>query len=199
MLLLAFVLLGIAVKVLARPIGPDLSVHHWMVGHRTSLLTVVAQVVTFTGSGVFVYPAAILAAVALAVRRRDVRRSALLLAIVGFGAAIDGLVKVIVGRLRPDPAQVIGAAQSTLSFPSGHTSTGTLLVVSCAVALGYRPLVWAACVWSAAIGWSRLYLGYHWTTDLAGSWLLVGAIVVLLAPGLRAPSEDRERARVYQA
>jgi membrane-associated phospholipid phosphatase len=202
LLLAAFVALAVVVGITGGPIGPDLAVHNWAVGHRSGWMTRLVRIVTFTGSGPFVYPAAGLVAVALASRARLTAALALCVTVAG-GAALSGIMKVIVDRPRPVPSVQLGPSEATMSFPSGHTAVGALLIVGCALALatpsgsasrlraGARwtrlPLVVAA-LWSAAIGWSRIYLGYHWLTDVIASWLLSVPILILLAPALRSRS-----------
>jgi membrane-associated phospholipid phosphatase len=195
-LIAAFVAVAVAVRIARGPIGPDLALHNWVVNHRGLYATRMARVITFTGGGAFVYPAAVVVALAIAAARRLGGALALCLT-VGGGAAIVGAVKVIVNRRRPDPATMIGAREATMSFPSGHTASGALLFVGAALALGsladarwpgtrVRPaLLIVSCLWSAAIGWSRIYLGYHWLSDVLASWLLVGAILLAIAPLLR--------------
>lgn len=88
---------------------------------------------------------------------------------------------------RPRPFQVlgmhmlIGPVPSGYSFPSGHTAAAfagavAWLMTAARTRLGrILPIAFALCV-----GWSRIYLGAHWPSDvLAGA--LVGALLGYLA------------------
>jgi hypothetical protein len=82
-------------------------------------------------------------------------------------------------RARPPMGGMLGAPVFDYSFPSGHTTSGTVLYVLAAMLLVHtetrntsrRLLVAAGCVLGGLIGLSRVYLGYHWLTDVVGSWV----------------------------
>jgi membrane-associated phospholipid phosphatase len=86
----------------------------------------------------------------------------------------------------------------TTSFPSGHAlqSLSTFLALAL-VAVFFLPrgragLLVVAGVLAAGVGWSRVYLGVHWATDVAAGWLFAGvwvAIVLWLVVG--RPIEQR--------
>ena len=95
--------------------------------------------------------------------------------------------KIIVARQRPNPALLfdpLAPETGSDSFPSGH--------VSFAVALGFalyflaRGTRWAkitafgAAALAVVVAWSRLYIGVHYPTDVAASFLAASAAVVLL-------------------
>ena len=96
--------------------------------------------------------------------------------------------KIIVARQRPNPALLfdpLAPETGSNSFPSGH--------VCFAVALGFalyflvRGTRWAkitaltAAAVALIVAWSRLYIGVHYPTDVAASFLAASAAVVLLA------------------
>ena len=96
--------------------------------------------------------------------------------------------KLIIARQRPNPALLfdpLAPETGSNSFPSGH--------VSFAVALGFalyflaRGTRWArvtavaAALMALVVAWSRLYIGVHYPTDVAASFLAASAAVVLLA------------------
>lgn len=138
----------------------------------------IARIVTFFGSHIFVLPAALFVTAALWLKHHWA--SALLFAgcVVG-GFGLNVLLKIAFARERPDlwPALV---TEITYSFPSGHATMATVFFGGAAAVvlhLSRRPLVRAAALVLATaailmVAASRVYLGAHWTTDVAGGVLL---------------------------
>lgn len=139
----------------------------------------IARIVTFFGGHLFVLPATLLVTAAL--WRKHHWASALLFAgsVVG-GFGLNALLKIGFARERPDlwPALV---SEITYSFPSGHATMATVFFGGAAAVvlhLSRRPLVRVAALVLATtailmVAASRVYLGAHWTTDVAGG-VLVG-------------------------
>jgi undecaprenyl-diphosphatase len=107
------------------------------------------------------------------------RRAVVIMVITMAGAAVlvDAL-KLGFHRSRPVPYFGI-TAPSSFSYPSGHALFsfvffGTLaaLVTARIGRLWIRAIIWAASVaMIAAIGYSRIYLGVHYPTDVIGGYL----------------------------
>ena len=113
------------------------------------------------------------------------RRPSLLVAVVvGVGAAdlLTVLIKDIVPRHRPFEHQ-LGPSERTHSFPSGHTATAFAgATVLAAYAPRYRIAFYAlACL----IGFSRLYNGVHYPTDVLAGAVLGGCVAFVLLRSLR--------------
>ena len=116
------------------------------------------------------------------------RRTALLcvLALVISGIAVQ-VLKMPVDRFRP--ALVVEECRSLLdvtrfhSFPSGHTATSFAL----AVVAGGRHRRWAVplLLFAGLVGYSRVYVGAHFPTDVLGGMLLG------IAVGVACLHEDR--------
>ena len=101
-----------------------------------------------------------------------------------FGTALVGLIKNLTQVARP---QDLYTGLSSYSFPSGH-STMSLVVygmlaffISRGMSAGRRwSLMAAAAVLIGGIGFSRLYLGAHWLSDVVGGFALALAWISAL-------------------
>ena|SRR2546426_6830801 len=66
------------------------------------------------------------------------------------------------------------------SFPSGHMTNNTAIAVC--LTLFYRRRGWLYWIIAAAIGYSRIYLGAHWPSDvLATAFLAAGETLLMVA------------------
>ena len=153
---------------------------------RTPTLTELAQALTLAGSEVVV---GALAAVALLwlVVRREPGRAAVVATAIGGSAVLTVAVKMLVGRDRPGAVDRLGALDTSHSFPSGHTLNSAVflavvvwLLWPVAPRLARGCLVATAAVLAVGIGASRLYLGYHWLTDVIASGLVAIAWLSLV-------------------
>jgi undecaprenyl-diphosphatase len=178
----------------------DSSITSWMVAHRDAVLTAVARAVSAVGSQKVLAPVAAVGAVLLLGRRRIVATLALAVA---WGGALGlyNLIKHFVMRPRP-PADIRLIHVTASSFPSGHAtqSLATFVALGALVAAAVMHVrattaVLVAVGLAAAVGWSRVYLGVHWTTDVMAGWSIgaawVGSVLWLSQRAPQPPPRAR--------
>jgi undecaprenyl-diphosphatase len=151
-----------------------------LIEQRAPWLTTPALVLDRVGSGLLsglIVPAVVIGL--LLVWRRPWAALYFLVALL-ISSGITRLVKVLVGRVRPEDILV---HPDFGSFPSGHASNAAVI----AAALGLifmRTWVWVAgAVYTVLMMLSRMYLGAHWLSDtIAGVLIGAGAAVIVWAP-----------------
>ena len=138
-----------------------------------------AKIVTAFGSLPVAGGAVLAGALALAIRRRPIELTVLVLSAIAIFAAVH-ITKAAVDRPRP-PHPLTQASLS--AFPSGHAAYSTVYVALALIATrmktkiaGRAALVLAALVLAGAIGASRAYLRVHWWSDVLAGWALGAAI-----------------------
>jgi len=179
----------------------DTRVAAWLHEHATPGWTTLFENVTRLGNLVTLIGVVLVAAILLWRRKRVAELQLLLLAAVGAEVITVGL-KLGFERQRPFFADPL-ATESTYSFPSGHASVslavyGTLGYIA-ARQLGTRRAQIGALVAAVLvvllIGFSRLYLGVHFLTDVIAGFSVglawVALCVVLLHLRLRLLARDQ--------
>ena len=158
------------------------AVHAW----ASPYLTYAMRGFTFLGSPVCVIGIAALVVWQLVSAGR--RRAAALLVVATCGAeGLDQILKLLFHRQRPEAFFGI-ADPITYSFPSGHAITAAcfygvlaaILTVRSSSLLAKAGLWTLAAVMAASIGFSRVYLGVHYPSDVlagyAAAVVWVGAV-----------------------
>jgi membrane-associated phospholipid phosphatase len=168
----------------------DQRLAEWLHGRASDSLTDLFHAITFLGNFVTLL-AVTLVAVAILWRRRE-RTDALFVALAFVGAQVlSNGMKLGFRRERPffpDPL----ATESTFSFPSGHALVSIAVYGAIALVLARQLpspgqqalLVAGTAVLVLAIGFSRLYLGVHFLSDVLAGFAAGIAWLSLLYVGL---------------
>lgn len=140
--------------------------------HATQALNHLAVALHTLGGAVVIAPVSALILVWLWFRWRGA--APFYLAAVGGAALITGIMKLIFHRPRPElwPRLV---HESGASFPSGHATYSMAFVVALML-LAWRskwrwPAVLLGTLFTLTVGWSRVYVGVHYPTDVLAGWL----------------------------
>lgn len=135
------------------------------------------------------------------------RREAVLLVLtVAGGWLVEWVVKMLVGRPRPEIVPHLTEAGGA-SFPSGHSFNAAVVFIAIALALATLSrrepvrvtVIGAAIVLSLAVAWTRVWLGVHFPTDVAAGWLGGAGWAFLAAALLQRPAEHAARSDTAQA
>jgi membrane-associated phospholipid phosphatase len=165
----------------------DVHFARWLHEHSSGPLVEVFKIVTLAGNAAVL--GVIVVAIDIALVRRGRANDAVLLFVAYGGASVvNSLLKLVFHRPRPELAFV---HLDTYSFPSGHAATSSATFTVMAYLLGGRYRSTRARIWIglgaaaaiALVGFSRLYLGAHYLSDvLAGiSFGVAWAAASLLA------------------
>jgi undecaprenyl-diphosphatase len=169
--------------------GWDPVLRGWALAHRSRRLTGVAASLSRTGPAVV--GTVLVSGASLLLARGDVVRRAGVVAQWAAAMVIPSIarwaISTLVARQRPTRTGWLADAHG-YAFPSGHamasaTAAGLLTWLAASrlkhtAARGAAGLV--ALVWAAAVGWSRVYLGVHWPSDVLGGWCLAITWLALL-------------------
>ena len=147
-------------------------------------LTGMMRGVSLIGSEVVLVPIGVILVWRLVAAKR--RRAAVVFGVAALGAeALDQIMKLLFDRPRPEPFFGL-ASPITHSFPSGHAMVSCCFFGVLAVILTAREpsrarrisIFAAAAILVALMGFSRVYLGFHYPTDVLAGY---AAAVVWLA------------------
>lgn len=159
----------------------DLSVLDWIAKHvQSDLLDQLMPMVSWLGNSGMVW--ILLALVLLCIPKERAGGLQILLAL-GFSAVFCNLLlKNLVGRVRPFELvagiELLVKAPRDFSFPSGHTSAA--FAAAMVMVLNRSNLKYYLAGLAVLMGFSRLYLYVHYTTDI------IGGIITGLAAGYLA-------------
>jgi membrane-associated phospholipid phosphatase len=194
---LLFFQLAFAVATGGPIVALDGVVAAWLHSHATGFATDVLRAVTQLGGATVLLAVTIVAALVLLLKRRIAHAAFMGAALVG-GEGLNMALKAAFERPRPSFSEPLATAAG-YSFPSGHamvalTVYGALAFVTATSVKSRRARVLipvAAAVLALAVGFSRLYLGVHYVSDVLAAygagiaWLMLCGLTVLGASRLR--------------
>lgn len=183
----------------------DAPVASYMASAQSRAMSTVMSWLTVLG-GLPAVPAVTLVAGLLLIRRaRSFAPGVFLAGLVLVGQLVKWVLRELIARATPAD---LTRAESLANFPSGHVLAAVTLYGGIAFLVARRTGRWAlkTWVWSAAIlivsgvAVSRLYLGAHTATDVAGGLVIGSLLLVLGVLGLNGweglgRSEPLRRAR----
>jgi len=164
----------------------DRSVNESMVSLRSPLLTSAMVFFTEIGNYYFMIVLFLVLLVVLFILNR--KKSALLLSVsMAAGWALSEVLKFAVQRTRPQSTLLF---ESGYSFPSQHAMMSAIFFL--VLLYSFKEDIknnWLRLLFILAnvfmflvIGFSRVYLGVHWTSDVIGGWALGIALVNFIIP-----------------
>ncbi|MBW4631026.1 MAG: phosphatase PAP2 family protein [Iphinoe sp. HA4291-MV1] len=157
-------------------------------------LDVFAAILTKLGSFRTVLPTLSIIALILLLRRRW--RSLTYILITTFGSAIiNRTAKEFWHRVRPHLWDSV-APEFSYAFPSGHAMTSMTLIAILVILTWDSAWRWVVVIFGSlyvlAIGWTRLYLGVHFPSDIIAGWMVAVAWAIgvnfIIKPNLQPTS-----------
>lgn len=158
----------------------------WIIEHRSTALITIAQIITSIASPLIFAGIVLGVATIWAIAKKELWRPSLLILSVVIAAVTSTILKAVTIDARPAQINMIPAFETNFSFPSGHTISMIVFMLVFGYVI-YSRNYSSARFWSWAIAAlfgtgliaaSRLYLGYHWLTDVVAS---VGLGFIILA------------------
>lgn len=155
----------------------DLTILHWVHSFASPVLDRIVPIITDIGGPIGGVLLAGIVTVLFWLKGK--KREAYVLAFSSAGAAIlNVLLKATFMRARPDEWTRL-VTENSYSFPSGHAMASTALGFALVAVLWRTKYRWAAVIGATIyvllIGFTRLYLGVHYPTDILAGWLVSAA------------------------
>jgi undecaprenyl-diphosphatase len=177
----------------------DESIRFAVHGLSSPPVTAIVIAATQLGSPAILLPGTCIAAFVF-LRLKRVRAAILLLATIAGGTLLQWLLKLLFQRTRPVPFFGIPTPTS-YSFPSGHALASFCFYGALAALIAGRVtaswLRWtirmAAALVIGAVGFSRIYLGVHYASDVIAGYAaaFVWVLTVASADRVFRPADER--------
>jgi len=152
----------------------DIPILEWVHGTARPILDAIALTITPLGIGWGVAPTLAVVGAILLYQRQW--RSLLFLAVTPLGSfLLNRTLKLFFHRERPHLWEVF-APDLSFAFPSGHAMASASLVMVL-IALSWNTrwrwiVLTPGILFVLVIGWTRIYLGMHYPSDVLAGWLL---------------------------
>ena len=189
---------AIAAFVAPGPMGPDAEYLQAVEGARTDRWTDVMLAITNFGKGPVTAFLVLILVIAIGIQRAAAEAAFLLVANLG-SWILSPIVKSIFARPRPQPDVVSAITHpQSFAFPSGHSLIAMVFYTSLvlvALQLGRRKLaLWLAllaAIMVPTMGFTRVYLGVHYPSDVLAGFALGASWVWLVYLGYLAFRRSR--------
>ena len=151
----------------------DLAVTSWLQVHGTERGETACVLISLLGANLLAISG--VAYVIFLMRRRRWQRVWVFVTVVGGGSLLNVLLKTLFHRGRPEFAAEFHKV--SWSFPSGHAMASMVFYALLARWTSrdypsYRGVIWTIAVaMIAAIGFARVYLGVHYTSDVVAGYI----------------------------
>ncbi len=181
----------------------DLSVLEWLRARRTPEMYSIARAISGFGSSYMLALLGLSGVIVLVVKRQAVMLEGWVIALVG-GSVLNQALKRIIERPRPEHSTIV----ASWSFPSGHAMEAligygmlvyVLIVLFPRVHARHAWVIGAAVLLVLAIGFTRLYLGVHYFSDVIAGYAAGAVWLSACISGLeitrrwKAPHDDSPR------
>lgn len=175
----------------------------WIAENQNSRMTTAMRLISEISSPIGISIITLVGSAIYAWRTKEYWRPTLTIGAVTLALTTSAVIKTITARERPTVTDLIDAnAAISHSFPSGHTIGAAVLLFVLAYFFCvkaptlHRVINWSIIVVTdiALVALSRIYLGYHWLTDVSASIglaFIILAIVITIdtyAPKRRTPT-----------
>jgi undecaprenyl-diphosphatase len=172
----------------------------WMNEHASDELDVIALEITALGAGSTVWMVIAVGSLFLWLTRHRYSAVLLWVAVVG-GNLLNGALKHLFDRPRPELFEWRTPYAGLSSFPSGHAMTAMVVYATLAYLvvrlepglLLRRATLAVAAIMILLIGLSRLYLGVHYPSDVIAAYLVGFVWATTCALGIEAVQYFRDR------
>ena len=156
----------------------DRNILLFLEGLRTPIGNDLFLIITYLGSAAFVFIAMFCFGIILLIKNKS-EEILLLIGTVAGSSALVFALKEIIGRLRPSSLLSV-YTETSFSFPSGHTNISVVFygVLAYILAQSYTDEKTRATIllgwifFMIIIGFSRMYLGVHYASDIFGGYAL---------------------------